>query len=396
MESRPVTFINSEIVLKVKNAYDPSLKVLKWEVDKESAATKRHILSETFRLLVDCHSDSGVYVKSFFVKSPCQQDSYTKNLVGPVTEKEYEMYKNILPAFGKISDLNLPVIRSYYLHEDGSIIMDDLAQMQYRWYNTSKPLDTNHVIHFLRALAQFHACSVKLDETSPEVLDKVRKYELLEIILEDESKSVLLGNRFLKLLTRVDPVFVEQNKNQLLRAKENFFKMAISEGAYQEEGFNVLNHGDVWITNMMFRYDKDGEIDDIKFFDYQFSHWANPANDLLRFFTMSVDFETFEEHYQHFLDEYLHTLLDSLKYLGCKKSYTTEKLLEDIENKTLFWTLLLIWLGPVFFSREEEFHGDVFDENLIEGENFQQLLKKWMPFFIKRIMRTPNCKLFTG
>jgi thiamine kinase-like enzyme len=53
-------------------------------------------------------------------------------------------------------------------------------------------------------------------------------------------------------------------------------------------GFNVLNHGDLWINNMMFKYDCGKPID-VKFVDFQNSHFGNPGQDLNYFFVSSVD-----------------------------------------------------------------------------------------------------------
>lgn len=39
-------------------------------------------------------------------------------------------------------------------------------------------------------------------------------------------------------------------------------------------GFKVLNHGDNWLNNMMFRQNEKGESVDVKLLDYQISYWV--------------------------------------------------------------------------------------------------------------------------
>ncbi|KAJ8879477.1 hypothetical protein PR048_020085 [Dryococelus australis] len=46
----------------------------------------------------------------------------------------------------------------------------------------------------------------------------------------------------------------------------------------------VLNHGDFWLNNILFKYSESGEIEDVKF---QLTYFASPAVDLHYFLTAS-------------------------------------------------------------------------------------------------------------
>lgn len=39
-------------------------------------------------------------------------------------------------------------------------------------------------------------------------------------------------------------------------------------------GFKILNHGDDWLNNMMFKVDENEESVDVKLLDYQISYWV--------------------------------------------------------------------------------------------------------------------------
>jgi hypothetical protein len=50
-----------------------------------------------------------------------------------------------------------------------------------------------------------------------------------------------------------------------------------------DKAFNVLNHGDVWKNNMLFRYSNTGQPESVMFVDYQLSHFTSPIVELRYF-----------------------------------------------------------------------------------------------------------------
>lgn len=47
-------------------------------------------------------------------------------------------------------------------------------------------------------------------------------------------------------------------------------------------GFTVLNHGDDWINNLMFKFNENGEATEVKLLDYQMSYWVSISQKLTR------------------------------------------------------------------------------------------------------------------
>lgn len=222
-------FINEKVVFSVKNSLDASTELLHWRVESDSPESQRHFLSQTSRLFLTCGNAQEVQKHVFFVKCPHDSSKYEQYQVGPVVEKEFEMYKNILPILKKSSPFELSFPECYYVHEDGSFILEDLQQMGFQSFNKGHYLDLEHATFALKALAKFHAVSVKVDEMFPRVLDGIREIKFLKAKSEVIDKNSYFGNRFFKLISRVDPVFAAQNVDLLLYLKDIFYQTAVSE-----------------------------------------------------------------------------------------------------------------------------------------------------------------------
>lgn len=79
--------------------------------------------------------------------------------------------------------------------------------------------------------------------------------------------------------------------------------------------FNVLNHGDSWLNNIMFKHDDAGNIEDIYFVDYQVCKYGTPAQDLWYFIMSSTELDIKVEQFDYFIRYYHERLVENLKNL---------------------------------------------------------------------------------
>lgn len=81
-------------------------------------------------------------------------------------------------------------------------------------------------------------------------------------------------------------------------------------------GFQILNHGDTWLNNMMFKFDDDNNPIDVSMIDYQMSFWGTPSADFLYFFVTSVADDIKVTHFDDLVEHYHEQLSSALKKLN--------------------------------------------------------------------------------
>lgn len=80
-------------------------------------------------------------------------------------------------------------------------------------------------------------------------------------------------------------------------------------------GFQILNHGDIWLNNMMFKSDKENHPLDVSLIDFQVPFWGSPAADILYFLLTSVADNIKVVHFDDFIEFYHEQLTLALKSL---------------------------------------------------------------------------------
>lgn len=88
-------------------------------------------------------------------------------------------------------------------------------------------------------------------------------------------------------------------------------------------GFQVLNHGDLWVNNMMFKSDEDENPLDVSLIDFQGPFWGTPVIDLMYFIISSAADDIKIEHFDSFIAFYHEELTAALKKLNFNQPIPT-------------------------------------------------------------------------
>lgn len=389
-----MNIIDEDIIKKILTTKDPNsqIKVLKWNINNNIVAAGTNYCSEVSRLTISYEKDDIEMKRIIFLKVPvnCPMFQSLKNFNH--YEKEMIMYTKILPQMYTIEEKYFTA-RHYFYDDKMSLFLKDLSLSGYKNANRLDQLDVEHSCYALKCLAKFHALSVKIERT----------YGLPDIIKTDSffhtnHEEDEIHKSFLKGI----PLFIDhladdvkEKYPELVAAFQNItWESLVQLISPKSESFNVLNHGDFWVNNIMFKYDKYSILKKVKILDFQLCRWASPAIDLIYFFITSVRFEVYEKYFDLLLEIYLSTLNKVLVSLECQE-YKMKELLIDIKSRyTLAYVLLSCALPFIMSDPNDPIDMEEMCSNgkinfnsaskAYKLENFVILSRKWFIHFANK------------
>lgn len=247
-------------------------------------------------------------------------------------ENEIFAYDVLLPAFVKLQQDNgvakedgffrFPKIYGTFADpETGNyvLIMEDLAVRGYEMRNKFEKLNFAHAKLAMTELGRYHALSFAVRDQRPELFAEFRKRQptfLLKMLDNNRSKDFWSQK------------YVEASKTLAPEEKEFADKIVLLGTTYVErmrecceedgaEPFAVMNHGDCWNNNMMYRYSADKKKpDEMRLIDWQITQWCSPAMDLSHYIFSSTEKELRDEHYDDLLRVYYDSLSELLRRVG--------------------------------------------------------------------------------
>ncbi|XP_018405008.1 PREDICTED: uncharacterized protein LOC108781530 [Cyphomyrmex costatus] len=333
------TWLNLYFVEKIlrKSENDNSIEVI--DIFSNPAAIKGdNYLSDMIRITAEFSRDSNNKVKekkSIIIKLSPTHESVQQKMVIQLGVFHTEMLM-MSDTLDKMNKLLRPKHRLsgkiLYMQNENPVLLviEDLATLGFRMANRLSGLDLDHSILAIRALARFHAASVALCEKEPKQKNMYRKG-----MIHSENPSEM-KDIFIKSTKALSNEIVNWPELKNTRYSEKIGKLAdhiyeigLKATKFCEDEFNVINHGDCHVNNMLFKYDNYGKPTDQIFVDFQLCVYTSPAFDLLYFLNSSISFDVFENKRDFLLNEYLSTLSTTMKQLNCKTQPPTMKDLKD-------------------------------------------------------------------
>lgn len=268
---------------------------------------------------------------SLMVKAPI-----TKGIINEMKNKfdffakEPLVYRELIPKL----KLKIPcdfAPKSYPCHTKG-LVLKDLTEDGFIMCERLNQLGFSHCKLALTTLAKFHAGTVACYNEDPEFVRSLGK----ELFYVNEDTLGEMSVWFKTAIGAVATMLKEIEGFQ--KTAEHFFKRSdtivqslIDICKPREDRLNVLNHGDFWMNNMLFKHDDKGEVVDVRFVDFQVMRFASPALDLLYFLYTSANEEARSQQ-KDLLEAYLESLNSSLENLGCDERMSLDQLEEDMKR----------------------------------------------------------------
>ena len=143
-----------------------------------------------------------------------------------------------------------------------------------------------------------------------------------------------------------------------------------------ENGFNVLTHGDLWNNNLMFKYNEQNEATDALMVDFSAGFFGSPGIDLAYLLCSSSTNDIQEKEIDYLLKFYHQNLVESLKmykYDGLIPSYLDIQI-DFLKNLVvgLIFVMILIPLRLVEDTASADLVGLLGDSD--EAKSFRRLI----------------------
>ncbi|XP_062565527.1 uncharacterized protein LOC134227858 [Armigeres subalbatus] len=313
--------------------------------------------------------------------------------------KESAMYSDLLPKFEamyreKGVDINFgPKCLKHSTKPTDIIVMEDLCDSGFKMANRRQGLDRPHVDLFLKKLAKLHAASAVYHEKNGDYSAQFQKGMYAEesmVLFEAQMQSYM--ESVIQIIRKHWPNgdFYAEIMNDF--GFNMFFEM-INVVKADPNGFNVLNHGDAWCNNFLFRYGADNTVEEITMVDFQLSVWSSPAIDLHYFIFTSINPTVRMPQLNSIISFYHRNLVDNLQLLGYSKSIPTLKDLHlDYIDKILYgfssaFSVLPICLmdktenASIDTMMSEGEAGHTFREKMYGNPAYVNQLEELLPYF---------------
>uniref|UniRef100_A0A1Q3FNC1 Putative ecdysteroid kinase n=1 Tax=Culex tarsalis TaxID=7177 RepID=A0A1Q3FNC1_CULTA len=379
-------WITNELLENILLAEDGS-KECRYKVvgHKTEAATKKgdNYASEMYRVEIEYAMDGKLYSCTKILKvipsGEIQRKVMEKNNIFP---REIAVYRDILPRIQKLlQSIGDPVKISptcNYTTDDPKtmLVFDDLKKCGYQMVDRRIGLDLEQTKLVLKKLAKLHACSAIVYQEDTAVMEPVMEGA---ISTNPNRQDFLI---FYKLCARQVVKLVESWKDpsfgEILIKLRNLPNTTIAKGCQvytrDDSVFNVLNHDDVWISNLMFKYDDKVTLNDVLLLDYQLAYFGSPGVDLNYFLNGSIKEEIREKHWLELI-RYYHTILTEtlrkLQYSG--NSPTLQDIHVEIIRTGFHSVNAVFCLLPLaMMENSENAEMDVFLQESEAGEAFRE------------------------
>ncbi|KAM0736555.1 hypothetical protein ACS0PU_006204 [Formica fusca] len=243
----------------------------------------------------------------------------------------------------------------YVQNDDPTLlVMEDLAPLGYRMACRQTGLDLSHCILAIRGLARFHATSIALCEKEPKQKQMYSRGMFNSEHPPEMTGFFVLGTTQLAKEMANWPG-MKKYADKVAKLADKIYQIGIEACKFSEDEFNVINHGDCWVNNMMFKYDDDGKPIDHIFVDFQLCVYTSPAVDLLYFLSTSPSPDVIENNRDILFNEYMSTLSATLKQLNCEtQPPTLEELKAALRRRAAYGMISSFTILPLIMVDKNE------------------------------------------
>ncbi|XP_067639106.1 uncharacterized protein [Eurosta solidaginis] len=261
------------------------------------------------------------------------------------------------------------------------LAFEDLNVSGYRNASRELGLDEAHSRLVMKRIAQFHAISMHLSKrlTRDSSIMKLYTYGLIS------TKSVkpdgFLFNYFAGSAAALLKIVSNWPEYSTISKKLSRYignlgnNLERSNASRPDDLFSVLNHGDLWVNNILFKYDDKGQVQDCTFIDYQMTVWGSSGLDLNYFLYSSVQLDVLKSKREELLREYYSNFRAKLAELHYTPLPTFQQVLDEFHRRAGYGFFANFGIYPMVLQDKTKYADSSLD-NLVDKEFAKKKLEQ--------------------
>ncbi|XP_035792721.1 uncharacterized protein LOC118466930 isoform X2 [Anopheles albimanus] len=267
---------------------------------------------------------------------------------------------------------------------DGVMLFENLKLAGYVTGDRRQGFDREQARFVLQKLALFHAIPIALRYLKPDEFEAgIHKY-LVKIDIDaglsaDTLRQMMDVFRQDIVRTGVGPELADRAYTKIGECHRRQAQL-ISD---QRTVYCTMLHNDLWVNNMMIKYDKQtGRPSSLKFVDFQLIQMDSLVRDVIFFLTTSVNDPELESQLDDYFEYYfqqLATYMDRLQF-PTPGDFTIESFREEIDRVAPYELYHIVSMLRVVLARKESIpdHSEqdaalFFNDNLVEEDYYRRL-----------------------
>uniref|UniRef100_A0A1B6G4N1 CHK kinase-like domain-containing protein n=1 Tax=Cuerna arida TaxID=1464854 RepID=A0A1B6G4N1_9HEMI len=333
MEETPPDWLSADFLTKCLQHEEEYRDVVVTNYSTVRAALPgEHYLSCPLRVKVDYSDTNGnAHSLSLIIKSEIT-NSNLQNIADTFGCSESIFYRNFLPEVSSFEVISFAP-KSFFSPKFSIVVLEDLREDGYVMASRVKGLDFEHCRCCLSNLAALHAVSFAVIKEKPEFIESIGKDKLYFHGSMGESLIKMMIVSAMRCMTEYSEVTDRFKKySKLLENISSTVWDMVVEVVKRREEFNTITHVDPSINNMMFKYNEQGTLVEMKLLDFQAVRYGSPALDLVYFTWTSMNEDVRlnrrDELYQYYVKE----LNRNLKQMNCSESISYDDINQKIKS----------------------------------------------------------------
>lgn len=267
--------------------------------------------------------------------------------------------------------------------EDGVMIFENLKLAGFVTDDRRKGFNREVGEFILKKLSLFHAIPIALRLLKPEVFAPFVDKYLVQIDMD----AGLNENTIQRMMSVMQVDFTKNGVKEPLMKRmlvliDDCRKRQANMISDEFNQYCTMLHNDLWVNNMMIKYDDNGKPMEIKFVDFQLIQMDSLVRDVLFFLLTSVS----DPELAHSIEDYFKVYFESLRLhlarLKCPnmKQFTYQSFLEEVNRVAPREFYHVIAMLRVVMAKKEsipehsEMDAEMFCDNDLVEEDFYRKL----------------------